>query len=57
MVVYEPTYKEERFFGSAIENDLEKFKEASDLVIANRRHAGLTDITEKAYACDSFKCD
>ena len=57
VVVYEPTYKEERFFGSAIENDLEKFKEASDLVIANRWHAGLTDIAEKAYACDLFKCD
>lgn len=57
VVVYEPTYKEERFFGSAIENNLAKFKEASDLVIANRWHADLTDIAEKVYTCDLFRCD
>ena len=57
VVVYEPTYKEERFFGNTVENDLEKFKETSDLVIANRWHADLTDIAEKVYTCDLFRCD
>lgn len=57
VVVYEPTYKEKRFFGSAVENDLEKFKEASDLVVANRWDPDLTDIAEKVYTCDLFKCD
>lgn len=57
VVVYEPTYEEDQFFGSAVENDLEKFKEASDLVIANRWDPDLTDIAEKVYTCDLFKCD
>ena len=57
VVVYEPAYKDQRFFGSAVENNLAEFKEASDLVIANRWHAELTDVAEKAYACDLFRCD
>lgn len=57
VVVYEPTYKEKRFFGSAVENDFAKFKEASDLVVANRWDPDLTDIAEKVYTCDLFKCD
>lgn len=57
VVVYEPTYEEDQFFGSAVENDLEKFKEASDLVVANRWDSDLTDIAEKVYTCDLFKCD
>lgn len=57
VVVYEPTYEEDQFFGSAVENDLEKFKEASDLVVANRWDPDLTDIAEKVYTCDLFKCD
>lgn len=57
MVVYEPTYEEDQFFGSAVENDFAKFKEASDLVVANRWDSDLTDIAEKVYTCDLFKCD
>lgn len=57
VVVYEPTYEEDQFFGSAVENDFEKFKEASDLVVANRWDPDLTDIAEKVYTCDLFKCD
>ena len=57
VVVYEPAYKDQRFFGSAVENNLAEFKEASDLVIANRWHAELTDVAEKAYTCDLFRCD
>lgn len=56
-VVYDPTYEEDRFFGSAVENDLARFKEASDLVIANRWDRDLTDVAEKVYTCDLFKCD
>ena len=55
--MYEPTYEEDQFFGSAVENDFAKFKEASDLVVANRWDRDLTDIAEKVYTCDLFKCD
>ena len=57
VVVYEPTYEEDQFFGSAVEKDFAKFKEASDLVVANRWDPDLTDIAEKVYTCDLFKCD
>lgn len=57
VVVYEPTYGEDQFFGSAVENDFAKFKEASDLVVANRWDPDLTDVAEKVYTCDLFKCD
>ena len=51
VVVYEPTYEECQLFGSAVENDLVRFKEASDLVVANRWDRDLTDIAEKVYTC------
>lgn len=57
MVVYEPTLSDLAFFGSEVQNDLEKFKNDCDLVIANRWNADLVDIAEKVYTCDLFKCD
>lgn len=57
MVVYEPTLSDLAFFGSEVQNDLEKFKNDCDLIIANRWNADLVDIAEKVYTCDLFKCD
>lgn len=57
MVVYEPTLSDQTFFGSEVQNDLEKFKNGCDLIIANRWNADLVDIAEKVYTCDLFKCD
>lgn len=57
MVVYEPTLTDLAFFGSEVQNDLEKFKNDCDLIIANRWNADLVDIAEKVYTCDLFKCD
>ena len=44
-------------FGSEVQNDLEKFENDCDLIIANRWNADLVDIAEKVYTCDLFKCD
>ena len=57
VVVYEPLLKEETFFNSRVINDLAKFKEMSDLIIANRRHNDINDVYEKVYTRDLFGKD
>ena len=56
-IVYEPTYKEERFYNSKIINDLNKFKSLSDVIVVNRMNEELRDIEEKIYTRDLYKRD
>lgn len=57
VLVYEPTYRGNEFFGSEVTADLEGFKSRCDLIVANRWSDELGDVVSKVYTRDLFGRD
>ena len=57
VLVYEPTFTEPRFFQSRVLSSLSEFKGLADVIISNRIHEDLSDVTEKIFTRDLYGRD
>ncbi len=57
VIVYEPALKEPEFFNSRVVNDLMKFKQEADVIVANRITEDISDVVSKVYSRDLFGKD
>ena len=57
IIIYEPTLNTDEFNGCEVVNDLEKFKDISSVIMANRLEEKLMDVKEKVYTRDLFARD
>ena len=57
VVIYEPVIADDIFFNSEVINDLNNFKNISDVIVANRMNDEIQDVVSKVYTRDLFNSD
>ena len=57
VLIYEPQLKKDNYLNSIVISDLDEFKSASDVIIANRMNDELKDVKIKIYSRDVFNLD
>ena len=55
IVIYEPLINDKEFEGLVINNSLEEFKLNSELILANRMHEDIDDVSKKVFTRDIFR--
>lgn len=54
VVIHEPEYEGSEFNNCIIENDLNKFKKLSDVIVTNRMEKCLNEVKDKVYTRDVY---
>lgn len=57
VIVYEPGIQETEFFRSKVVNNLDAFKQQSDVIVANRITTEMSDVSDKIYTRDLYGDD
>ena len=57
ILIYEPSIEDSFFEGYKVCNDIKKFKETSDIILANRKSHKLNDVADKVFSRDVFGTD
>ena len=57
VVIYEPTYDAPMFFNSRVLTALDDFKAESDVIITNRMHKDLSDVSVQVFTRDLYGRD
>jgi len=54
VIIFEPSLRDDYFFGSMLVNDLDAFKDASDVIVANRISGDIVDQIDKVFSRDIY---